>query len=134
MKPADKDYFIGNAGPQGLRADPDNPTVGVPYHPTDAVEAARLRDRLDVLAGHETTLNGKNQHDTMKDTINSDYYKQHNDYWQKSKLQDIHERFMWAARRQLQHEDAGLNDRVHQRTADQRSEFRGPPTTTLGAP
>jgi hypothetical protein len=135
MKPADK-MFIGSAGPTGLRADPNDPHVGVPYHPTDEVENARLKDRLEVLMGHETKVRGLNQHDFMRQEINSDYYKSHdvpNHVWQKTRLEHIHEMFYAQARQDLMNEPNGLRERVSQRTAERRQELLGP-STSIGAP
>jgi hypothetical protein len=125
--------FIGSAGPSGLRADPSNPHVGVHYHPTDPVEDARLKDRLEQLVGHESTINGMNQHDYMLDQINSDYYQGMNDYWRTNKLHSIHNQFLQQGRRDLQKENPDLAARVQQRQAERSQEMRAP-ATPIGAP
>jgi hypothetical protein len=132
LKPVDDKMFIGSQGPQGLRADPDNPHVGVYYHPTDPVESERLKQRLEVLAGHEAKISGMNQHDYMQHVMNSEYYQSHNDFWRATKMEQIHNMYVWNARRQLEHEDEGLRQRVQERMQDRRQELRSGPS--IGAP
>jgi hypothetical protein len=127
------EMFIGGAGPQGITSDANSPKVGVAYHPTDVVEAARLHDRLSVLAGHELTIGGVNQHDAMQNEMNKDYYKGHTEYWQADKLDKISLQYLEHARIQLMKENPDLRDRVRDRQGQRREEMSGG-HATIGAP
>jgi hypothetical protein len=125
------DFFIGNAGHTGIRADPDDPHVGVPYHPTDPIENARLKNRMAEIQGHEVQINGMNKHDYMLNFMHSPEYAAHNDYWRTSMMQKVDNKFTNAARVALVKENPDLGERVLERLQQKRTEMYGPP---IGAP
>jgi hypothetical protein len=128
--------FIGKSVGEGLEADPTNPKMAIPFHPTDQVENARLRDRLSVLAGHELKINGLNQHEQYEKMINSPLYQEHSIWWQRDKLNGIALQYLEKGRVQLQRENPELKARVHDTSREQSRTYRQKtaPTARIGAP